>query len=185
MKRKGLVIIYYGDGKGKTTAAMGLAVRALGRGMKVHVIQFIKGTWTTGEMEPLQRLGAGFEQMGKGFYKMMDDKLPPEEHMKAARNGLNRAFELLEESKVQKSIKSKAEVDVLILDEILRAVQEGLLSQDDIYQLIHSKPPELHLVMTGHTVWQELLERADMASEMKKVKHPFDQGILAQIGVDF
>ena len=98
MKRKGLVIVYYGDGKGKTTAAMGLAVRALGRGLRVHVIQFIKGTWTTGEMGPLQRLGAGFEQMGKGFYKMMDDKLPPEEHMKAARNGLERAMMLIKYS---------------------------------------------------------------------------------------
>lgn len=191
--------MYYGDGKGKTTAAMGLAVRALGRGLKVHIIQFIKGTWTTGEMEPLIRLGAGFEQMGKGFYKMMDDKLPPEEHMKAARNGLERAFELIachpelveglpsEENtkEVVRQAHHDNRVDVLILDEILRAVQEGLLSQDDCYQLINSKPPELHLVMTGHTVWSELLERADMVSEMKKVKHPFDQGILAQIGVDF
>jgi len=216
MSRKGLVIIYYGDGKGKTTAAMGLAARALGRGLKVHIIQFMKGTWTTGEMESLQRLGAGFEQMGKGFYKMMDDKLPVEEHMNAARRGLERAFEIIRNSNISSpsviqdvdtELKRKNQnqeglrsvgvldarlrghdgniLDVLILDESIRAVQDGLLSQDDICQLIDSKPPGLHLVMTGHTVWQALLDRADVVSEMKKIKHPFDRGVLAHIGVDF
>jgi cob(I)alamin adenosyltransferase len=137
---RGLVVVYTGNGKGKTTAAMGLALRAAGYGKQVLVIQFVK-TWFTGEkggFEPLSNVE--FIQAGKGFYKILGDKLPEAEHVDAAKA----AFDL-----AQAKIMS-GNYDVVVLDEIIGSVTGGLLPLEPLLDLIDKKPPQLDLVLTGH-----------------------------------
>lgn len=197
MGNKGLVIAYYGDGKGKTTASLGIALRAVGRGMNVKVLQFIKGDpiinkkegavqWTTGEREFVKQMSGVSEQglvkgkleidpVGLGFVSIMCDELPFEEHKQAAQNALLVARETIQDTKWQ----------VIILDEILRAITEELITEQEVIDLINNKPEKLHLVLTGHTVSQNIIDAADMVTEMKKIKHPYDSGVLAQIGIDY
>ncbi len=197
---QGLIIVYYGDGKGKTTAALGLAMRALGRGMNVAVLQFIKGepgvgkgvTWTSGErifanvfaklkvqsskFKREARLGNFFiKVLGEGFVKIRGDRRPFEEHREAAVRGLRHAEEALRKGKFQ----------VVILDEALRAVEEKLFSAKDLMKVLRSRKKSVHVVLTGHRVPKEIHKIADLATEMKKVKHPYDKGVLAKIGLDF
>ncbi|MBI3447474.1 MAG: cob(I)yrinic acid a,c-diamide adenosyltransferase [Acidobacteria bacterium] len=176
-KRLGLVIVNTGNGKGKTTAALGTALRACGYGLKVVMIQFIKGPWKTGEQVSAARLAPEFEliKAGKGFYRIMGDRIPEEVHRKAAAEG----FALAEEK-----VRSGA-YDIVILDEINNAVSDGLLSIEQVLDLVDRKPPELHLVLTGRAAHERLIERAHMVTEMREVKHPYQQGILAQKGIDF
>jgi cob(I)alamin adenosyltransferase len=174
---RGLVIVYTGNGKGKTTAAMGLALRAAGYGKRVLVIQFVK-TWFTGEkggFEPLPNVE--FIQAGKGFYKILGDNLPETEHVEAAKN----AFDL-----AQAKLASGA-YDVVVLDEIIGSVTGGLLPLEPVLALIDSKPPQVDLVLTGHRGKElpRLLERADLVTEMVKIKHPYDSGILAKKSIDY
>lgn len=174
---RGLVVIYTGNGKGKTTAAMGLALRAAGYGRKILIIQFVK-TWFTGEkggFEPLPNVE--FIQAGKGFYKILGDKLPETEHVEAAKAALD-----LAQSKV-----SSGEYDVVVLDEIIGTITGGLLPLGPVLDLIDTKPPQLDLVLTGHrgNELPQLLERADLITEMVKVKHPYDSGILAKKSIDY
>jgi cob(I)alamin adenosyltransferase len=174
---RGLVVVYTGNGKGKTTAAMGLALRAAGYGKQVLVIQFVK-TWFTGEkggFEPLSNVE--FIQAGKGFYKILGDKLPEAEHVDAAKA----AFDL-----AQAKIMS-GNYDVVVLDEIIGSVTGGLLPLEPLLDLIDKKPPQLDLVLTGHRGKElpQLLERADLITEMVKVKHPYDSGILAKKSIDY
>ena len=174
---RGLVVVYTGNGKGKTTAAMGLALRAAGYGKQVLVIQFVK-TWFTGEkggFEPLTNVE--FIQAGKGFYKILGDKLPEAEHVDAAKE----AFDLAQ-AKVM-----SGNYDVVVLDEIIGSVTGGLLPLEPLLDLIDKKPPLLDLVLTGHRGKElpQLLERADLITEMVKVKHPYDSGILAKKSIDY
>ena len=174
---RGLVVVYTGNGKGKTTAAMGLALRAAGYGRKVLVIQFVK-TWFTGEKGGFEYLpNVEFVQAGKGFYKILGDKVPEEEHVDAARAALELA---------QGRIAS-GEYDVVVLDEIIGSITGGLLELAPVLELIDTKPPQLDLVLTGHRGKElpELLERADLITEMVKVKHPYDSGILAKKTIDY
>ncbi len=174
---KGLVIVYTGEGKGKTTAAMGLALRAAGYGQKVLIIQFVK-TWFTGEKGGFEKLpNVEFIQAGKGFYKILGDKLPETEHVEAAQEALE-----LAQAKI-----SSAEYDVVVLDEIIGSITGGLLELDPVLAMIDTKPAQLDLVLTGHHAEQlpALLERADLITEMKKVKHPYDSGILAKKTIDY
>ena len=174
---RGLVVVYTGNGKGKTTAAMGLALRAAGYGKKILVIQFVK-TWFTGEKGGFERLpNVEFIQAGKGFYKILGDKLPDEEHVEAARD----AFELAQ-AKV-----SSGTYDVVVLDEIIGTVTGGLLPLAPVLELIDSKPPQVDLVLTGHRGKDlpALIGRADLVTEMVKVKHPYDTGILARKAIDY
>ncbi len=209
---KGSVMIYWGYGKGKSTAAIGLAFRALGQGKRVLFMQFMKGGaqagWETGEGKMFGWLeqnfpppqssptsgeetienspplvggarGGGdaleFRVVGKGWVRILGDAKPIEDHEEAARDGLKFAQEQMMSGKW----------DVVILDEVLSAVDAVLLSVDDIKELIRAKPPEVHLLMTGHNEYSELAEMADLVTTMKKVKHPYDKGIKAQRGVDF
>jgi len=191
-KNKGLVIVYYGDGKGKTTAALGVVLRAAGRGMNVKVLQFIKGdpglnkkpgavVWTTGERnfsDKYKPTGLGkidIEAAGTGFVGIQGDSLPFVEHKRKAQAALKKARE---------AVKSK-EWQVVVLDEILRAVDEKLISIADVLDLIKIKPKAKHLILTGHTLKKDILAKADLVSEIKKIKHPFDKGILAQKGIDY
>ncbi|GBC73978.1 Cob(I)yrinic acid a,c-diamide adenosyltransferase [archaeon HR05] len=175
--RRGLIIVYTGNGKGKTTAALGMAVRAVGHGMRVLMVQFIKGSWHYGEMDGALRLRPEFELItaGRGFVGIMDDNLPREAHVEAAREALRVSME-----KILSGI-----YDIVILDEVNYAVRLGLISIEDVLELIRIKPYSTTLVLTGNYADERVLDIADLVTEMREVKHPFRKGVRALKGVDF
>jgi cob(I)alamin adenosyltransferase len=180
MKEKGkhgFVIVYTGDGKGKTTAALGMAFRAVGRGWKVLMVQFMKGTWHYAELDSAKRLAPDLEivPMGMGFYKILDDHHTEQEHREAATAALQFARDKM----------LSGEYDLLILDEVNNALKTGLLSLDQVMRFLEDKPPEFNIVLTGRGAPPELIERADLVTEMREVKHPYQKGIFAQKGIDF
>ena len=177
MSGKGLVIVYTGGGKGKTSAALGLVLRAVGYNHKVCMVQFVKGSWHYGELDSAKRLAPEFEMItaGKGFVGILDDKSPREDHVKAANDTLEISKEKIMSGKF----------DVVILDEINYALQLKLLNLDDVIDLIKSKPAELDLVLTGNHAADEVIELADLVTEMKEIKHPFKSGKKAKKGIDF
>lgn len=176
MDKKGLTLIYIGDGKGKTSAAVGLAVRAAGTGMRVLFLQFVKGDWPSGEREILSKLkNVEVKLMGRGFVGILGDRKPLAEHVKAA-------LSALEESK--QALLSK-KYDLVVLDEALSAIESKLLTEKDILELIKSKPDSVHLCLTGHKRFKKLIDSADLVTEMKMIKHPYYKGILAQRGIDY
>ena len=177
-KETGLVILHTGNGKGKTTAALGLALRAWGGGAKVLVLQFIKGGQTSGELTALERLAAldapgkiELRQLGLGFSQKGDDPAP---HKEAARTALVAAKEALDGT-----------WDMVVLDEILYAVKFGLIEQADVEELIKSRSPEVHVVLTGRGASPELIGLADLVTEMGEIKHPYAQGIKARRWIEF
>ena len=176
----GLVIVHTGDGKGKTTAALGLAMRAWGDGLRVLILQFIKGGWRCGELNAIAALAksaAGgtieLRQMGKGFTRKGD--VDAAEHQRAAQEALAEA---------RAAITSGA-WDLVILDEINYAVKFGLLETSDVLALLDARPPALHVVLTGRDAAPEVIARADLVTEMHLVKHPFQHGVKAQRGIEF
>jgi len=177
MSQKGLVIVYTGGGKGKTSAALGLVLRAVGYNHKVCMIQFVKGSWHYGELDSAKRLAPEFELItaGKGFVGILDDKSPRKDHVKAANDTLE----------ISKEKIMSGNFDVVILDEINYALQLKLLNLDDVIDLIKSTPPELDLVLTGNHAEEKVIELADLVTEMKEIKHPFKSGIKAKKGIDF
>ena len=177
MAEQGLTIIYTGKGKGKTTAALGIALRASGYDKKICMIQFIKGSWHYGEMISSKKLEPDFEMIavGKGFVGIIDDKDPKEEHEKIAKEAIKIC---------QKKILS-GNYDIVILDEVNYAVNLGLIDLEEVLKLIKSKPPELDIVLTGNYAKDELIEMADLVTEMKEIKHPFQKGKKAKKGIDF
>ncbi|WKT58375.1 cob(I)yrinic acid a,c-diamide adenosyltransferase [Candidatus Nitrosotenuis chungbukensis] len=177
MEKDGLVIVYTGKGKGKTTAALGMALRATGYNHKTCMIQFIKGSWHYGEMTSSKRLEPEFEltAIGKGFVGILDDKTPKEIHQKIA----DEAVEISKE----KILSGK--YDIIILDEINYAVNLGLVPMEKVLEMIKIKPPQLNLVLTGNHAKPEIIEAADLVTEMREIKHPFQQGIRAKKGIDF
>lgn len=173
----GLVIVYTGKGKGKTTAALGMALRAIGHNYKICMIQFIKGSWHYGEMSSSKRLEPDFEltAVGKGFVGILDDKTPKEIHQKIAKEAIQIAKEKILSEKY----------NIIILDEINYAVNLGLVELADVLDLIKNKPQSVTLVLTGNHVRQEIIDAADLVTEMKEIKHPFQRGIRAKKGIDF
>ncbi len=173
----GLVIVYTGEGKGKTTAALGMALRAVGRGWRALMIQFGKGGWHYAELESSQRLAPDFEivPMGLGFYKILDDSHSETEHRAAAKDALAFSTEQMLSGKY----------DLLILDEINGIIASGLLAVEDVMALLDAKPRDLTLVLTGRYAPQEIIDRADLVTEMREIKHPYQKGILAQKGIDY
>lgn len=173
----GLLIVYTGDGKGKTTAALGMALRAVGRGWRVLMVQFGKGTWHYAELDTVKRLAPDFEivPMGKGFYKILDDQYTEEEHREAAQRALD----------FSRAQMLSGKYDLLILDEISGAVSTGLIHIDAVLQLIDDKPEDLTLVLTGRNAAPEVIERADLVTEMREIKHPYQKGLMAQKGIDY
>lgn len=173
----GLIIVYTGDGKGKTTAALGMALRAVGRGWRVLMVQFGKGAWHYAELDSSQRLAPDFEivPMGIGFYKILDDSHTEAEHRAAAENAL--AF-------VREKI-AAGEHDMIVLDEINGMFSAELLSVSDVLPILDNKPDDLTLVLTGRNAPPEVIERADLVTEMREIKHPYQKGILAQKGIDY
>lgn len=174
---RGLVIVYTGKGKGKTTAALGIVLRAVGHGYRVGMIQFIKGEWYYGELTSSKRLEPEFEMIaaGKGFVGIIDDDHPVEDHQQAARNALAIARDKL----------ASSSYDVLILDEINYAVKLNLLSEKDVLGLIAAKPQKTTLVLTGNYAPESVVQVADLVTEMREIKHPYQSGIKAKKGIDF
>jgi cob(I)alamin adenosyltransferase len=173
----GIVIVYTGNGKGKTTASLGVALRAVGHGLKVCMVQFIKGEWHYGELNSLKKLEPDFELIvaGKGFIGIIDDDHAFEEHVRAAKTALD-----IVEQKMSLDI-----FDIIILDEINYAVHLGLLNLDDVMKIVRNRPKHLSLILTGNYACEEIILLADLVTEMKEIKHPYKKGIKAKRGIDF
>lgn len=176
-KNRGFLMVYTGPGKGKTTAALGMALRAVGFGKKVCFLQFVKGTWHACEIDGAARLAPEmtFIRAGAGFYKIVDDTSSPDIHRKAAEEGVRKAVEILQSK----------EYFLVILDELNVAVSEGLVTQEELQQVLDAKPDDTHLLITGRGASDELKERADLVTIMQEVKHPFQQGLFARKGIDY
>ncbi len=169
----GLLLVYTGDGKGKTTAALGLALRALGRGLRVAVVQFVKGRWKTGERSFAEgAAGLDLFAMGEGFTWEGDD---PARHAEAARSAWSRAAEILR----------SGDHAIVVLDEITYPLSYGWLDAGEVLRVVAARPPGVHVVATGRDAPAALIDGADLVTEMRKVKHPYDRGVRAQPGVDF
>lgn len=182
--RNGLLVVYTGNGKGKTTAALGLLMRAWGRGWRCCVIQFIKaetGNW--GEVKSARKMGIEWHKVGEGFTNLpvdADDSSvkvhQPRRHAAAGLHGWGLAQEKI----------SSGDYDLIILDEFTYPLHFGWIDCDAVLDWLRSnKPPNLHLVITGRYAPQELVEAADLVTEMQEIKHPFAQGIKAQAGIEF
>ena len=172
-KRKALVILYTGNGKGKTTAALGMLLRAWGRGMKVCMLSFIKAeTSNYGEERAARKLGIELLPLGGGFTWLSKDL----EKDKAL---AQKCWQLCKEK-----IASGA-YDIVVLDEITYPITYGWLDVDEVIETLRSRPADLHVVLTGREAHEKLIEFADLVTEMREVKHPFNAGLKAQPGVDF
>jgi len=176
-ERKGLVVVITGSGKGKTTTALGLAVRACGHDMKVEIIQFMKGDIYSGEWDGVKKMNCSIEltSTGKGFCGIQGNPYPFKEH----RENAQEAIRLVQE-------KMKAgEADLLILDEINNALHLHLVDLEQVLKIIEKKPPLMHLVLTGRDAHPEVVERADTVSEITEVKHSYRKDIEPQPGIDY
>jgi len=171
-----LLMVYTGDGKGKTSAAMGTALRAVGHGFKVLMIQFIKGSWKYGELDAAPMLGGAFEirPMGRGFINASAGELDPED-TRLAKQAWISAVAAIHSSKY----------DILILDEINNALDYGMLPLAEVLAELAARPEDLHIICTGRNAPPALIEAADLVSEMRAVKHPYDRGIQAQRGIEY
>ena len=173
MAKNGLTLIYTGSGKGKTSAAFGLALRAAGHGLRVCIIQFIKGQWPTGETKAVSRFADLIElhTKGAGFTWTSTE----EETRQAAAQAWQLAME--------KALSDR--YDLLILDELTYLVSYQLLAEEEVLDLLARRPARLHLLITGRDASPGLIAAADLVTEMKEIKHPFDTGVAAQKGIEF
>jgi cob(I)alamin adenosyltransferase len=172
--QKGLLIVHTGAGKGKSTAAFGMVLRALGHGMRVGVVQFVKGAWATGERAFLERFPelVTFRAMGEGFTWETQDR---ERDILAARAAWEAAKAMIADPSYR----------LVVLDELNIVLRYGTLPLDEVLQALRAKPPDLHLVATGRNAPPELVAAADLVTEMTLVKHPFRTGVKAQKGIEF
>jgi cob(I)alamin adenosyltransferase len=175
--RKGLIIVHTGPGKGKTTAALGTAMRAVGQGLKVLMVQFIKGSWHYGELEAAKRFGEDSFRiipMGRGFVKIGAEKPDPED------------VRLVEEAWRFASEKFRSgDYDMVILDEINYAISYKMLDVQKVVEALKRKPEMVHVILTGRNAHPDLVAIADLVTEMREVKHPYQQGIQAQRGIEY
>lgn len=171
---KGLLIVHTGPGKGKSTAAFGLMLRALGHGWRVGVVQFIKGAWSTGERTALEAFGdrIAWHSMGEGFTWETQDKA---RDIAAARRAFDKAKDLMGDPAIR----------LLILDELNIALRYDYLPLDEVVEALKARRPDLHIVVTGRNAKPELIEAADLVTEMTLVKHHFAAGVKAQEGIEF
>ncbi|MDP2735108.1 MAG: cob(I)yrinic acid a,c-diamide adenosyltransferase [bacterium] len=174
MEEKGLVYVFTGHGKGKTTAAIGQAVRSVGQGWKVLVVQFIKQV-ISGEVEPLKKLGVEIYPMGMGYVGILTDQKEKDRHVQAAEQAFDFAKEKI----------SKGKYDLLIMDEINNAIQLDLLAVGEVLEFLNSKPAELSVILTGRDAPREFVEAADLVSEVKEIRHPFSEGKTAKKGIEY
>lgn len=186
-----MVIVFTGNGKGKTTAALGQAFRTLGRGKKVQIIQFIKGPWKSGEDEIVRNLqehknvlesipenlenlyNLRIKKKGLGFVGILGDSLPLEDHKRAAREALSLFKETWPEN------------DLVILDELNVALSLDLIATEEVLETLRAVPDEKFVICTGRGAPQELIDASHLATEMKEIKHPFNDGKMAQIALEF
>ncbi len=171
---KGLIQVYTGDGKGKTTAALGLAMRAVGRGLKVIMIQFLKGNGPTGELNTASRLAPDLVVKPMGRDGFVDPVNPSEQDLSLARAALEEARRVLD----------KKLCDLLILDEINVAVSLGLIDEQAVLDLMAGKPHDVELVLTGRSAPDSFVEKADLVTTMECTKHYYDRGQAARIGIE-
>ena len=171
---KGLIMVHTGKGKGKSTAAMGLAARAVGNGMKVGIIQFVKGVWETGERVVLEKFPdlCIMKAMGDGFTWETQDR---ERDLAAARSAWESANEMM----------ADPSYDMVIMDELNIVLRYDNLPLEEVIETLQNKREMLHVVVTGRNAKDELIEIADLVTEMTQIKHPFRGGVKAQVGIEF
>jgi len=173
---RGLIIVNTGPGKGKTTAAMGTALRAVGNGMKVLMLQFLKGSWHYGELDAVKAFGDNFvmKQMGRGFVKVGGAETDPED------------VRLVEEAwqEARQAINS-GQWELVILDEINYAISYGMLDPVKVVEVLKRKPDQVHVILTGRNAHPTIVEVADTVTEMKQVKHAYEKGVMAQRGIEY
>jgi len=176
-KAEGIVVIFTGKGKGKTSAALGIVLRSVGHGQRVAMIQFIKGEWYYGELTSSRRLEPEFEMIvsGRGFVGIIDDDHTLEEHESAAKQAIGIAKEKV----------SSGDYDVVILDEINYALKLNLIVIEDALDIIKRRASKTSIVLTGNYAPSRLIDLADMVTEMREIKHPFRSGVKAMKGIDF
>lgn len=171
---RGLIQVYTGDGKGKTTAALGLAVRAAGHGLQVHIVQYMKGWPEYGELIALRHQpNITLVQFGRPDF--VDRDHPDPEDIALAQQALQHSLDVLRDGRY----------DVLVLDEINVAVDYELVSLDQVLALLDAKPPHVELVLTGRGAHPQLVERADLVTEMLPIKHPYSKGLGAREGIEY
>src|SRR5215469_12816203 len=179
--RRGLILINTGPGKGKTTAALGTAFRAFGNGMRMLILQFLKGSWHYGELDAAQAINATrpgddfvMKQMGRGFVKVGGAETDPED-IRMVEEAWNEAAEAI----------LSGEWDLVVLDEINYAISYKMLDAEKVAEVLRQKPEMVHVILTGRNAHPTLVEVADTVTEMREVKHAYQKGILAQRGIEF
>jgi cob(I)alamin adenosyltransferase len=174
--RRGLIIVNTGPGKGKTTAAMGTALRAVGQGMKVLMLQFLKGSWHYGELDAVQAFGDRFvmKQMGRGFVKVGGAETDPED------------IRMVEQAwaEAEQAILS-GEWDLVVLDEINYAISYGMLDPAKVAAALKKRPEMVHVILTGRNAHPTIVDLADTVTEMRQVKHAYEKGVEAQRGIEY
>jgi len=175
---RGQIIINTGTGKGKTTAALGMTVRAAGHGQKVLILQFIKGAWKTGESRFIKKLAPEIEmmQLGKGFFRIEDGKvkITPRDREEA-----REAFKIASDKIMS------GKYDLIVLDEIINILAYDLIESQELISLLKGRPPGLSVVLTGRGAPKELIDAADTVSEIKEIKHAYSKGIEAKKGIEY
>ena len=174
--RRGLILINTGPGKGKTTAAMGTAMRAVGNGMRVLMLQFLKGSWHYGELDAVKAFGDNFvlRQMGRGFVKIGGAETDPED-IRLVESAWEEAREAI----------LSGEWDMVVLDEINYAIGYGMLDPAKVVETLQARPEMVHVILTGRNAHASLVEIADTVTEMRQVKHAYEHGVLAQRGIEY
>lgn len=174
--RKGLIIVNTGAGKGKTTAAMGTALRAVGSGMRVLMLQFLKGSWHYGELDAVQAFGDKFvmKQMGRGFVKVGSAETDPED-VKMVEQAWDEAEQAI----------MSGQWDLVILDEINYAISYNMLDPAKVVAALKRRPQMVHVILTGRNAHASIIEIADTVTEMKQVKHAYEKGVMAQRGIEY
>ena len=174
--RRGLIIVNTGPGKGKTTAAMGTALRAVGNGMKVLMLQFLKGSWHYGELDAVKAFGDRFvmKQMGRGFVKVGGAETDPED------------VKMVEEAWAEAAQAIRSGLwDLVVLDEINYAISYGMLDPEKVAEVLRGKPEMVHVILTGRNAHPTIMDLADTVTEMRQVKHAYEKGVMAQRGIEY
>ena len=174
--RRGLIIVNTGPGKGKTSAAMGTGLRAVGNGLKVLMLQFLKGSWHYGELDAVKAFGDNFvmKQMGRGFVKVGGAETDPEDVRLVEAAWLEAREAIL-----------SGKWDLVVLDEINYAISYGMLNPAQVVDTLKHKPEQVHVILTGRNAHPTIIELADTVTEMKEVKHAYTKGIEAQRGIEY
>ena len=176
-EHKGLIVVITGNGKGKTTSALGIALRACGHGMRVCIIQFMKGDLYAGEWDGIKHLDCDIElhATGKGFCGIQGNPYPWAEHRANAQDAIDLVNEKMASGKY----------DVMILDELNNSLKLKLVDLEQVLDILHNKPPLMHLVLTGRDAHPQVIELADTVSEIREIKHAYRKGIEPQPGIDY